>query len=82
MEIRLKEHKRDLRNHMEHSAFVIHAQKTHHLPNCDKAGILASSRSMENRKATEAAHIATNETFNNTVGFMNLAKSAAIFDIQ
>ena len=55
---------------MEHSAFVIHAQKTYHLPNWDEAGIFASSRSMENRKATEAAHIVTNETFSNRVGFM------------
>ena len=82
MGIRLKEHKRDLRNHMEHSAFVIHAQKTNHLPNWDGAGILASCRSRENRKATEAAHIATNETFNIRVGFMKWAKSAAIFGIQ
>ena len=82
MEIRLREHKRDLRNHMEHSAFVMHAQKTNHLPNWDGAGILASCRSRENRKATEAAHIATNETFNIRVGFMKWAKSAAIFGIQ
>ena len=70
MEITLKKHKRDLRNHMEHSAFVIHAQKTNHFRDWDEAEILASCKSRENRKATEAAHIATNETFYIRLGFM------------
>ena len=64
LETRLKEHKRDLRNNMEHSAFVVHALNTSHLPNWGGAGILTSCRSKENRKATEAAHIAMNETIN------------------
>ena len=56
---------------MEHTAFVIHAQKTYHLPSWEGAGVLPSFLSRENRKATEAAHIATNETFNDRVGFIN-----------
>ena len=82
IEIRLKEHKRDLRNHMDHSAFVVHAQETNHLPNWDGAGILASCKNRDNRKATEAAHIARNETINIRVGFMKWAKSAAMFAIE
>ena len=82
IEIRLKEHKRDLRNHMDHSAFVGHALETNHLPNWDGAGILTSCRNRDNRKATEAAHIAMNETINIRVGFMKWAKSAAMFAIQ
>ena len=35
MEKRLKEHKRDLRNDMDYSAFVVHAHATHHLPKWD-----------------------------------------------
>ena len=54
MEKRLKEHKRDLRNDMDHSAFVVHAHKTHHLPNWDRAMILASCKTKGHRKATEA----------------------------
>ena len=37
---RLSEHKRDLRNHHDYSAFVSHAHSTHHLPNLDEASIL------------------------------------------
>ena len=81
MTTRFKEHKRDLRNHMEHSAFVLHAQRTNHLPNWDGAGALAFCNNRENRKATEAAYIATNETINTRAGFMKWAKSAAVFGI-
>ena len=82
LETRLKEHKRDLKNNMEHSAFVVHALNTSHLPNWGGAGILTSCRSKENRKATEAAHIAMNETINIRAGFMKWAKAAAAFGIR
>ena len=82
LETRLKEHKRDLRNNMEHSAFVLHAQKTNHLPYRGGVGILASCKNRENRKATEAAHIATNETINIRVGSMKWAKPAAVSGIR
>ena len=82
LETRLKEHKRDLRNNMEHSAFVIHALKTNHLPNFAGAGILASCKNKENRKATEAAYIAMSETINIRVGSMKWAKPAAMFGIR
>ena len=32
LQTRLKEHKRYMRNNSEHSALVIHAEKTHHIP--------------------------------------------------
>ena len=79
---RFNEHKRDIRNNMEHSAFVIHAEKTSHLPNWGGAGIVASCRNRESRKAIEAAHIAMNETINLRVGSMKWTKSAAAFTIQ
>ena len=82
METRLKEHKRDLRNDMDHSAFVIHARKTNHLPDWDGATTLASCKTKGNRKATEAAYIATNDTINTRVGFIKWAKSAAVFSIR
>ena len=82
IEVRLKEHKRDVRNYMEHSAFVAHAQKTSHLPNWKGAGILAICKNKENRKATEAAHIVMNDTMNIRVGFMKWSKPAAAFGIR
>ena len=82
IETRFKEHKRDIRNNMEYSAFVVHAEKTNHLPNWNRAGILASCKNKQNRKATEAAHIAMNETINLRVGSMKWAKSAAAFGIR
>ena len=78
---RLKEHKRDLRNDMEHSAFVLHAHKTNHLPYWDGAGVLAICKNRENRKATEAAFIATQETINVRVGSMKWARAAAAYGI-
>ena len=78
---RLKEHKRDFRNFMEHSAFVAHANKTGHLPNWEGTEIIASCSSKAIRKATEAAYIATNETINTNGGFIKWAKSAAQLSI-
>ena len=82
LETRLKEHKRDLRNLMEHSAFVIHAEETSHLPNWNRAGVIAVCRSKDNRKATEAAYITTSDTINVRTGFLKWAKSAARFGIR
>ena len=42
IETRFKEHKRDIRNNMEHSAFVVHADKTNLFPNWNRAGILTT----------------------------------------
>ena len=67
---------------MEHSAFVVHAQKANYLPNWDRARILASCKNKGNRKATEAAHIAVNETINTRVSFMKWAKSAAVYSVR
>ena len=81
IETRLKEHKRDLRNDLDHSAFVVHAHQTSHLPDWGGATILASCKTKGNRKATEAAYIATNDTINTRVGFIKWASSAAVFGI-
>ena len=82
MNIRLKEHKRDLRNDADHSAFVVHAHFSNHLPNWDRATVLAKCGDKGGRKATEAAFIATNDTINTRVGFIKWAKSAAVFSIK
>ena len=79
---RLTEHKRDLRNDHDYSAFVSHSHSTHHLPNWDGASILAFCNNKANRKATEAAYIATNDTINTRVGFIKWAKPAALFSIR
>ena len=58
------------------------AISTHHLPDWDAASILASCRNKADRKATEAAYIATNDTINARVGFIRWAKPAAVFSIR
>ena len=83
IDVRLREHKRDMRNDMDHSAFVLHARKTNHLPNWGGASAIpASCRSRQNGKATEAAYIATCETIHIRVGFMKWAKSAEVFGLS
>ncbi|XP_043205006.1 uncharacterized protein LOC122372176 [Amphibalanus amphitrite] len=82
LDVRLKEHKRDMRNNAEHSAVVIHAQKTHHLPRWGGAEIIALCKNKDNRKATEAAFIAMNETINIRVGSMKWAKPAAMYSLK
>lgn len=81
LEVRLKEHKRDFRNNADHSAFVIHAHNTHHIPKWRDAEVLTTCKNRDSRKATEAAFISTNETINIRVGSMKWAKSAARFSI-
>ena len=82
IDVRLREHKRDMRNDMDHSAFVLHAPKMNHLLNWGGASVLASCRSRQNRKGTEAAYIATCKTITARVGFMKCAKSAAVFGLS
>ena len=80
--MRVKEHKRDLRNDMDHSAFVVHARATCHLPNWEGTRILALCNSKGHRKTTEAAYIATTDTFNTRVGFVKWAKPAAVLSVR
>ena len=82
IQTRLKEHKRDIRNDADHSAFVVHAHSTSHLPNWDGARVLANCGNKGCRRATEAAFITTNDTINTRVGFIKWAKSAAVFSIK
>ena len=67
---------------MEYSAFVVHAEQSHHIPNWAEAGILACCKTKGSRKTTEAAYIATNDTINTRAGFIKWAKSAALFSIK
>ena len=71
-----------MRNNSEHSALNIHAEKTRHIPDWGGAGVLALWKNKQNRKATEAAYIALNETIHIWVGSMKWAKSAGIFSVQ
>ena len=48
----LKEHKRDFRNDMDHSALVVHARQTSHVPNWNGAIILTKCKSKGLRNAT------------------------------
>ena len=74
---RLKEHQADLRHHRLSNALVVHAEQTDHLPNWDEASALHTGFSNLERRAIEAAYIATQDNLNTSSGFFRLATPAA-----
>ena len=71
------EHRRDLRNHNESNAFVIHADKTGHLPSWKDHTIKASGIPKQRRLIIESALIATTKNINTATGFHDLARPIA-----
>ena len=54
---RLKEHKRDVRNHNRSNAIVLHIEKCQNLPDWNSAHVIEKGMSKSVRKALEAAHM-------------------------
>ena len=71
------EHRRDLRNHNQSNAFVIHADKTGHLPSWKNHTIKASGIPKQRRLIIESALIATTKNINTATGFHDLARPIA-----
>ena len=71
------EHRRDIRNHNESNAFVVHAGKTGHLPSWKDHTIKASGIPKQRRLIIESALIATTENLNTSPGFHDLARPVA-----
>ena len=61
---RLKEHKRDVRNHNRSNTLVLHIEKCEKLPNWEKSEIIEKGITKSIRKALEAAHISLENTVN------------------
>ena len=69
LEIRLKEHKADMRHHRKTNALVCHAEEKDHLPEWKNVKILKKDITKEQRKAVEAAYITKNKNnINKRVG--------------
>ena len=69
LDTRLKEHKRDVRNHNRSNALVLHIEKCQNLPNWNSAHVIEKGMSKSVRKALEAAHICFQDTVNEKPGF-------------
>ena len=83
LKTRIHEHKRDVRDHNLSNAIVVHAEKSSHLPQWEKASILEKGMSKPHRKALEAAHILTEDNKINTrAGFFSLPNEVARLAVQ
>ena len=76
IEIRLKEHKSDVRFHRLSNAIVLHIEKCNHMPDWEGTKILEKNIKKQTRKILEAAHISSRDTFNSRNGFISLAAGA------
>ena len=77
IQIRLKEHKSDVKFHRTSNAIVLHIDTCHHLPNWEETKVLEKNISKKKRKTLEAAHIITRDTFNSRSGFITWSGTAA-----
>ena len=53
IDIRLREHKRDIRNDVDNSALVLHTRKMNYLPKWYRASLLAVCRNRQKFKSYE-----------------------------
>ena len=77
LQTRLKEHRRDVRNHNRSNAMVLHIEQCQRLPDWEGAEVIEEGMSKTIRKAMEAAHILVDNTLNSKPGFFTWSKSAA-----
>ena len=77
VDVRLKEHRSDVKFHRTSNAIVLHIEKCHHLPDWDGTKLLEKNVKKRTRKILEAAHIITRNTFNSRNGFITWSSRAA-----
>ena len=77
LDIRLKEHRSDVKFHRVSNAIVLHIEKCNHLPDWDRTRILEKNVKKQTRKTLEAAHIISRNTFNSRSGFITWSAAAA-----
>ena len=77
VDVRLKEHRNDVKFHRTSNAIVLHIEKCGHLPDWDGTRLLAENIRKPTRKMLEAAHIITRNTFNSRSGFITWSSMAA-----
>ena len=74
---RVGEHKRDIRNHISTSSFVIHVEEYQHLPNWERSEILWKGQGKSRRKLIESAVIETLPNINSKRGDFTLSSILA-----
>ena len=77
VQVRLKEHRSDVKFHRTSNALVLHIEKYGHLPDWDNTRILEKNMKKSTRKMLEAAHIITRKTCNSRCGFITWSSMAA-----
>ena len=77
LDIRIKEHKRDVRLHKTTNAMVLHIEECNHLPKWDDARILTKPKDRTLRRNLEAAFISVYPSVNTRSGFVSWSKTAA-----
>ena len=82
VEIRLKEHKSDVKFHRTSNAIVLHIDECHHLPDWGGVRVLEKNMRKQMRKILEAAHIASKNTLNSRNGFIALASGAGNLAVE
>ena len=69
LEVRIQEHKRNVRNGVQYSAIAAHCLDVGHRVSFDEASMVYKSNSVRIRRLVEGALIGLNETFENNKGF-------------
>ena len=77
VQVRLKEHKSDVKFHRTSNALVLHIENCGSLPDWDNTMILEKNMTKSTRKMLEAAHILTRKTCNSKCGFITWSGMAA-----
>lgn len=77
VDVRLKEHRNDVKFHRVSNAIVLHIDKCDHLPDWERTRLLEKNIKKSTRKMLEAAHILTRDTFNSRCGFITWSTIAA-----
>ena len=78
VDVRLKEHRSDVKFHRTSNAIVLHIEECHHLPDWNETKLLEKNvKKRTRRKVLEAAHILTRNTFNSRDGFITWSSAAA-----
>ena len=77
VDVRLREHRNDVKFHRISNAIVLHIEKCNHLPDWNGTRLLEKNIKKSTRKMLEAAHILTRDTFNSRGGFITWSTMAA-----
>ena len=77
LNVRLKEHKRDVGNHDTKNALVSHIETCGSLPDWERADVIEKDMQKSVRKAMEAAHILLNDVINIQPEFFTWTKVGA-----